>query len=94
MFNSSPQNGVSGQHEFFHPHPLQSSHFPNTTTPITGIKKNVLQSCLGTDWANSKSLGPEVHDMEFVSPGLVWIIRLSAALAEQLQLLRADGLGF
>jgi hypothetical protein len=93
---SSPKTGLaaSAKPSLCHVRPPKSTDCSKAATPIIGIGKNVRQSCLGTHRAYSKSLRPEVHSMELVGPGFVRIIRLSAALADQLQLLCAGRLEF
>jgi len=57
-------------------------NFSKTAASISRIEKDVFWSRLCTNWAYSKSLGPEVNSAQLVLPGLIWIIGLSAALAE------------
>ena len=58
------------------------------TSTVGGVDKNVLGRCLCTYRANGISLRPEKYRLKFVLPTLVRIIRLSAAVAEQLHFLR------
>jgi hypothetical protein len=57
------------------------------TSTISGVNENVFRRRLCTDRADGIAFCSEIQCFNFILPTLVRIIRLSAAVAEQLHLL-------
>ena len=63
---------------------LKALDLEAATSTVTGVDKDVFGRCLRADRADGVSFRPEKYRLKFILPTLVRIVRLSAAVAEQL----------